>query len=924
MPEVEEYTIGWICALTKELIAAKAFLDVVHDSVNNAAVNDDNKYTLGSIGKHNVVIAVLPYGQYGLVNAAAALKDMTRTFSNLRAVLMVGIGGGAPGIKDIRLSDIVVGSPGRNNSGVIQYDYGRAVQGEEFAVTSHLNQPPIAFLTAMSALHATYEMEGHSIESDIDKALQKYKRLSNKYKRPAVSTDRLYEADFVHQGSEGVACGESCGDDKLVYRDTRGDDENNPAIHRGLIASGNSLMKDAPLRDKLAAKHGILCFEMEASGLMNHFPCVIIRGICDYSDSHKNDQWQQYAAMAAAAYARDLLLEIAPSSMLKEERIETLLGQLNGKVEDIRHIATESSRDIKSLSSTVRDDSISAWLDPADPSVDHNKAREVCHSGTGRWLLDSPQYITWKSQKNSFLWLKGKSGQGKTILSSTIIEDIRNSPPGNCAILYFYITFADHRKRSLEAILRSLINQLYRSRQESRSPIDALYSKCGDGSSQATVGQLRYAFRDMLSSPGDIYIVIDALDEYRNRSTQRDELLSWIESLCNGEFKTHLLVTSRPEHDVKTSIETWADPYSIICLETENISRDISDYIRQVVTNSTSLRRWHEHTAIQDEIINSLTAKADRVFRWVALQLERLKDCINKEEVNTTLQTLPTTLEETYYRVLYELTHTRRKYVIRILQFLAYSDIPLTLEGAVDAIAINLTAPPGSRFIIKDHASVMGYTPPRWLGHALLVAAEFGRSNVVELLIREGANVNTEGRMHNVLCTAVAAGHMDIIELLIKNGADVNAQQVVYGNALEVATDVKAQSLFSNALYSASYSGRLDIVEYLVENGANVNAQSIHGTAVQAASRRGYLDIVRFLVKKGAGVNAPAGKFGNGLLLASHAGNFDLIQYLGDQGARVENIDTESGMGSRAAWPLICLAQKGDDATAAALFILIC
>ncbi|KAL5619981.1 hypothetical protein FOBRF1_003227 [Fusarium oxysporum] len=149
MPEAEEYTIGWICALSKELIAAKAFLDVPHGTVDNASINDDNNYTLGSIGKHNVVIAVLPYGQYGLVNATAALKDMTRTFSNLRAVLMVGIGGGVPYEKDIRLGDIVVGSVGRNNGGVIQYDYGRSIQGEEFVVTGHLNQPPMAFPTSI-------------------------------------------------------------------------------------------------------------------------------------------------------------------------------------------------------------------------------------------------------------------------------------------------------------------------------------------------------------------------------------------------------------------------------------------------------------------------------------------------------------------------------------------------------------------------------------------------------------------------------------------------------------------------------------------------------------------------------------------------------------------------------------------------------
>jgi hypothetical protein len=185
----------------------------------------------------------------------------------------------------------------------------------------------MAFLTAMSALHARYEMEGHSIDSNIDEALQKYKRLGKKYKRPEASTDRLHKAEFVHEGGEGVVCCNSCGYEKLVHRDERDENENNPAIHCGLIASGNQLMKDALLRDELAAKHGILCFEMEAAGLMNHFQCVVIRGICDYCDSHKNDEWQEHAATAAAAYTKDLLLQVAPSSVQKEERIETLLGQ---------------------------------------------------------------------------------------------------------------------------------------------------------------------------------------------------------------------------------------------------------------------------------------------------------------------------------------------------------------------------------------------------------------------------------------------------------------------------------------------------------------------------------------------------------------------------------------------------------------------
>ncbi|EXL73668.1 hypothetical protein FOPG_11125 [Fusarium oxysporum f. sp. conglutinans race 2 54008] len=951
MPEAEDYTIGWVCALSKELIAAKAFLDVLHDPVDNAAINDDNSYTLGSIGKHNVVIAVLPYGQYGLVNAAAALKDMTRTFSNLRAVLMVGIGGGVPCKKDIRLGDIVVGSVGRNSSGVIQYDYGRAIQGEEFAVTGHLNQSPMAFLTAMSALHASYEMEGHSIDSNIDKALQKYKRLGKKYKRPEASTDRLYKADFVHEGGESVVCSKSCGDDKLVHRDERGEDENSPTIHCGLIASGNQLMKDASLRDKLAAKHDILCFEMEAAGLMNHFPCVIIRGICDYSDSHKNDEWQGYAAMAAAAYTKDLLLQVAPSSVQKEERIETLLGQLNDKVANIHQIATDSNRDIKSLSSSVRDDAISRWLNPADPSVDHNKAREACHSGTGRWLLNYPTYLAWKSQVNSFLWLNGNSGRGKTILSSIVIEDIRNSSLPqlrNSALLYFYITFTDHKKQSLDAILRSLINQLYRSWAETRRPITSLHSKCGGGSSQATIEQLKSTFRDMLSDGGEVFIVIDALDEYQNRSTQRDELLNWIQSFCNDPVNTHLLVTSRPEHDIKTSIETWADSDSIISLRTDNVGRDISDYVRDVVTKSTSFRRWHGHTSTQDDIVNTLTEKADGVFRWVALQLERLKDCINKEEVKTTLDTLPTTLQETYYRVINELTSTRRKYVIRILQFLAYSNLPMELEAAVDALAIDLTAPPGSRFIMKERmplpaeiaslcstlfvavSRTSGPMLGRWydatlvlqLAHSSvkefilscprteldgLLTKSTARLTITEICLVYFLEINCSlsyeelMRTHHLLPFAVerwirdASYHRSRLRNFTHLSMELFSNHLLFKRWSYFIEDRfhekrpwhSGYSLESDEVLFASWSEDQNCVKTLLEARATGDTTAWNlDPALHLASEFGHLETVALLVREGADVNAKGAKH-NVLCTAIKAGHKDIISLLIKEGADV-------------------------------------
>lgn len=119
-----------------------------------------------------------------------------------------------------------------------------------------------------------------------------------------------------------------CGDDStsLVSRPPRSEGEDNPAIHYGLIASANQLMKDAIIRDELAAEFDVLCFEMEAAGLMNQFPCLVIRGICDYSDSHKNKEWQGYAAMAAAAYTKDLLYRIPPTKVETAQRICDILS----------------------------------------------------------------------------------------------------------------------------------------------------------------------------------------------------------------------------------------------------------------------------------------------------------------------------------------------------------------------------------------------------------------------------------------------------------------------------------------------------------------------------------------------------------------------------------------------------------------------
>jgi nucleoside phosphorylase len=142
--------------------------------------------------------------------------------------------------------------------------------------------------------------------------LVKHPQMQAVFSYQGAPNDQLYQADYSHIGNSNTC--ESCDVSKVIDRSQRG--TNAPLIHYGVIASGNQVIKHGVTRDRLREELDILCFEMEAAGLMDNFPCLVIRGICDYADSHKNKRWQQYAAAAAAAYAKELL-GIIPASQVQ-------------------------------------------------------------------------------------------------------------------------------------------------------------------------------------------------------------------------------------------------------------------------------------------------------------------------------------------------------------------------------------------------------------------------------------------------------------------------------------------------------------------------------------------------------------------------------------------------------------------------------
>ncbi|EUC41984.1 hypothetical protein COCMIDRAFT_29341 [Bipolaris oryzae ATCC 44560] len=313
----EDYTVGWVCALPIELAAAQEMLDEEHlDLKHDASDNDENLYALGSIGGHNVVIVCLPAGQIGNNPAAAVAMQMRATFKKIQFGLMVGIGGGVPSAADIRLGDVVASQPHGIFAGVVQYDIGKNTPSG-FERTGSLNAPPKLLLAALVRVRAN-EVRGRS---KLSEHVAKLEGSIAEFQRSEAGPDVLFEAAYDHEADDRGK-GQTCDGwdlSRQITRRTR-DARKKVAVHYGTIASGNQVMRSAIERDRVSTElGGVLCFEMEATGLMNSFPCLAIRGICDYADSHKNKWWQPYAAATAAAYAKEVLLTI-PQAEVSELR----------------------------------------------------------------------------------------------------------------------------------------------------------------------------------------------------------------------------------------------------------------------------------------------------------------------------------------------------------------------------------------------------------------------------------------------------------------------------------------------------------------------------------------------------------------------------------------------------------------------------
>ncbi|CAH0028151.1 unnamed protein product [Clonostachys rhizophaga] len=627
----DEYDVAWLCALHIEMGAARAMLDETHDPLPSME-NDTNSYVLGRIQTHNVVIACLPNAEYGTNNAAHVASNLKRTFPSIKYWLMVGIGGANPSRQDIRLGDVVVGTK------VMQYDLGKFAKGE-LKTTAIPRSPDHSLGTAISNLRSKHELEPNQIPSILQNKLGNHQH----FLHPNLP-DRLFHNSYEHDG-EASSC-EDCDPSKIMPRRIRGSDI--PQIHYGAIASGNQVMKDASIRDKVGSELDVICFEMEAAGIMCVLPCLPIRGICDYADSHKCKQWQRYAAATASAYARELL-EVLPSSNaytlvsfhsnidhskdLQQHRRKKFLGSLNFE-------------QIESQRLTIKE----------------------AHEKTCRWFLSHPSYKAWLDasqlkQHHGLLWVCGKPGAGKSTLMKFVHSTLVTKHYGHQVIAsFFFNARGESLEKSVSGMYRSLLLQFLEGYPDLQQVLDdpglmanvwsqdpnpqvllnhpeLMTFSFSQGYYRLSLDVLQNIFRAAIMKLGSrpFTCFIDALDECDEQ--QAVEMVYFFEAVTkqSTDIRVPLRIcfSSRHYPCINTS---WS--IRVILEAQPGHTNDLKDYTKSSlrITNPRLVKQ------LQKDIID----KAAGVFLWVVLvvQILNVEDRRGRPTLRKRLEEIPSGLTE--------------------------------------------------------------------------------------------------------------------------------------------------------------------------------------------------------------------------------------------------------------------------------------
>ncbi|KAL2782885.1 WD40-repeat-containing domain protein [Aspergillus keveii] len=626
------YTVAWIAPLEIEVQAARHMLDKVHSGGFPVGPRDDYLFHAGEIHGHNVVIATFAAGQrYGTNSAASLASHIRKFFPNLWFGLLVGVAAGLPNLdcsprRDIRLGDIIVAysPPSGDPPAIVPYGLGKQKRGDNFELLCNGHSLPQIQRIVGSAIG---KLKAENREAQV--ILGYYRDIpetATKFPDPGQENDVLYLSD-----------------DNLPVPRQRRPDAERTRVWYGSIGSGDQLLKSSRDRDKLRDRYNVIGLEMEAAGVMNEIPVGNIRGVCDYGDELKNKDWQPYAAVMAAAFAKAVLREIPPKSA------------------DPIVFTDEDKACLRDLLVT-------------DPEAERRRIEATkggLLDGSFRWALRSAEFQKWHSSPQSqLLWIKGDPGKGKTMLMIGIINELSQQIQSRPAqsIAYFLCQATDAKLNNATSILRSVIYMLVQQQPHLISRLRQRYDTNPNlFESENAFYSLSAIFENMIhdSTQATIYLLVDALDECESGLSDLLKLVAKTKSMLAVQVKW--IVSSRNRDDIEQELEIGGEEIKL------SLELNATQIANAVARNGILL----------EQVKENLLQMSDGTFLWVALVVQEMQKCRRSAAMVELLERTPQGLIPFYDRMLQQiqlLEGADRELCILVLSIVTLGYRPLHLQ----------------------------------------------------------------------------------------------------------------------------------------------------------------------------------------------------------------------------------------------------
>ncbi len=325
---------------------------------------------------------------------------------------------------------------------------------------------------------------------------------------------------------------------------------------------------------------------------------------------------------------------------------------------------------------------LSTWLSAPNPTSNLYNAQTKRQQDTGVWLLENPIFLGWKGADFSLLWLHGKPGCGKTILSSTVIQALIDDSKSDEVVTYFYFDFQTHEKQLFQNFLVSVVVQLFTLKPQVSAIVEERYNIYGKGRSRPTIRDTLVMLRRIIDSiAASVYLVVDALDESQDRTSLLEglrEIRSW------DQKNLRIFVTSRREPEIEDTLCHLAT--DTIPLEESVVDGDILTYVRYQLEHDVRLSKWSEQ--IREEVETALLNGANGMFRWAVCQLDAVRPCMKITLLRKALQSLPKSLDETYARMLDKIPEEHVEDARRVLSCLICAFAPLAIEEIAETVGV--------------------------------------------------------------------------------------------------------------------------------------------------------------------------------------------------------------------------------------------